>query len=60
VMIHVENASIAGRAVMAPLWLEDVAHKAVPAPLILCIAQMEAPKDRHLAGVCGHWLEEGP
>ncbi len=59
-VIHVEHASVAGRAVMAALGLEHVAHEAVPAAFVLWVSQMEAPEHRHLAWISGHGLEEGP
>jgi hypothetical protein len=58
VMVHVENATIAGRAVMASLRLEHVAHQAVASALIFSVAQVESPENRHLSRVCGHRLEE--
>ena len=54
VMVHVEHASVAGGAVMAPLGLEDVAHEAVAATLVLRVSQVEAPEDWDLPGVCCH------
>ena len=45
---------------MAPFWLEDVAHEAVPPAFVLGVAQVEAPEDGDLPGVGGHALEEGP
>ena len=59
-MVHVEDASVAGRAVMASFWLENIAHEAISAALVLRVAQVESPEDGHLAGVCGHGLDEGP
>ena len=37
VMVHVEHASIARRAVVATLWLEHVAHEAVATTLVFVI-----------------------
>jgi hypothetical protein len=59
-MIHIEHASVACRAVMATLWFEHIAHKAVSAALILWIAQVETPKHWDLAWIRGHRLKERP
>jgi hypothetical protein len=59
-MVHVEHTSVASRAVMASLWLKNIAHQAVSTPLILIVAEMEAPEDGHLSRVRRHTLEEGP
>jgi hypothetical protein len=59
-MIHVQNTPVAGGAMMASLWLENVAHQAVASTLVLRVAQVEAPKDRDLARVRSHHLKEGP
>ena len=59
-MVHVEHASVAGGAVMASFWLEDVAHKTISAPLILRVSQVEAPEDRDLSRIGCHGLDEGP
>lgn len=60
VMVHIEHASVARRAVVATLWLEHVAHEAVATALVFVVTQMEAPEDRHLAWVGRHRLEERP
>ena len=60
VVIHVQYASIARRAVMASLWLENVAHKAVASSFVLRVSQVESPEDGDLPRVCGHGLDEGP
>ena len=60
VMVHVEDAAVAGGAVMAPLRLEDVAHEAVASSLVLRVTQVKAPEDWHLARICRHGLNEGP
>ena len=60
VVVHVEHAPTTRRAVMASLWLEDVAHETVAASLLLGITEMEAPEDGDLSWVCGHGLDEGP
>ena len=68
-MIHVQHAPVACRAVMAPLWLEHVAHQAVPAAFVLCVTLVEAlsllrgltyPEHRDLARVSQHGLEKAP
>ena len=59
-MVHVEDAAIAARAVMATLRLEYVAHQAVSAPFVLRVAQVKSPENGHLAGVGGHGLDEAP
>ena len=59
-MVHVEHTSVAGRAMMASLWLENVTHQAVSSSFVFRIAQMEAPKDWHLARIRRHGLYEGP
>lgn len=59
-MVHVEHAPVASAAVMASLGFENVAHQAIATTLVLRVAQVEAPKDRNLAGVSGHGLDEGP
>ena len=41
-MVHVEDTAVASRAVMAPFWLEHVAHEAVPSALVLWVTQVEA------------------
>ena len=38
VMVHVENAPVASRAMVASLRLEDVAHQAIATTLVLRIA----------------------
>lgn len=45
---------------MAPLWLEDVAHEAIAAAFILRITQVEAPEDGNLAWISRHCLKEAP
>lgn len=59
-MVHIQHAPIAGRAVIAPLRLENIAHQAISTSFILWVAQVEAPKHWDLARVGGHWLEKGP
>ena len=54
VVIHVEDTPVAATAVMAPLWLENIAHEAITASFVLRVAQMEAPEDGHLPRVSGH------
>ena len=58
VMVHIEHTPVARRAVMTPLWLKNVAHKAVSASLILRISQVEAPKYGYLAWIGSHGLYE--
>ena len=60
VMVHVQHTSVARRAMMASLWLENVTHQAVSSSLVFRIAQMEAPKDWYLARIRRHSLNEGP
>lgn len=60
VMVHVEDAAVARRAVMAPFWLKDVAHEAVASALVLRVTQVEAPEDWNLSRVRRHRLNEGP
>jgi len=57
-MVHVKNAPVAGRAMMAALWLENIAHQAVTTSFVLRVTEMEAPKDWHLSGICRHRLHE--
>lgn len=57
-MIHVEYTPITGRAVMASLGLEDVAHQAIAPSFVLVITQVEAPEDWDLPGVGYHCLKE--
>jgi len=45
---------------MASFWLENVAHEAISAALVLRVSQVESPEDGYLAGVRGHSLDEGP
>ena len=59
-MVHVEDAPVTGRAVMAAFRLENVAHEAVTAALLLWITQMKAPKNWNLARVSCHSLNERP
>jgi hypothetical protein len=60
VVVHVQHATVARRAVMAPLWFKDIAHQTIPSSLVLRVAQVKAPKHRHLPRVCRHCLHEGP
>ena len=60
VMVHIEHASVAGRAVVAPFGLENVAHETIPASLILRVSQVKAPEDWDLSWICSHGLDEGP
>jgi hypothetical protein len=57
-MVHIEYASIASRAMMASLWLENVAHQAISSPFVFVITKMEAPEDWDLTRISGHRLEE--
>ena len=59
-MVHIEDASVAARAVMAPFRLEDIAHETVTASLVLWVTQVEAPKYGDLARVCRHGLHKRP
>jgi hypothetical protein len=59
-MIHVKHTPIASGAVVASLWLEHIAHQAVPTTFILVVTEMEAPEHRHLSRICSHRLEEAP
>lgn len=59
-MIHIEDATVARRAVMASFWLEYVAHEAVAAPFVLVITEMEAPEDWDLPRIRRHSLEKRP
>ena len=59
-VVHVEDAPIAARAVMAPFGFEYVAHQTVSTALILRIAQVEAPEDWNLTWVRCHRLDEWP
>jgi len=60
VVVHIEHTSVAARAVMASLWLKDVAHQAISATLVLRVTQMEAPEDWNLPRICSHGLYERP
>jgi len=60
VVVHVEHAAVANRAVVAPFGLEDVAHEAVSAASLLGVTKMETPKNRHLPWVRNHRLDERP
>lgn len=42
VMVHIENATIASRAVVTTLRLEHIAHQAVPPSLVLRVSQVES------------------
>jgi hypothetical protein len=57
-MVHVENAPVAGGAMMAALRLENIAHQAVTTSFVLRVTEMEAPKDWHLSRICSHRLHE--
>lgn len=57
-MVHVQDASVAGRAMMAPFGFENIAHQAVASSLVFVVAQVEAPEDGHLTRVGRHRLEE--
>lgn len=59
-MVHVQHASVAGRAVVAPVRLEYVADEAVATTLRLVVAEVEAPERWHLPRITVHGLEEGP
>ena len=59
-MVHVENTTIAGGAMMAALWLENIAHETVTASLVLWVTEMEAPEYWYLSWVSCHALNEGP
>jgi hypothetical protein len=37
VVVHIQNAPVAGRTVVAPFWLEDVAHQTVTSSFILIV-----------------------
>ena len=60
VMVHVEHTSVARRAMMASLWLENVTHQTITTTLILWVTKMEAPKDWNLSWVSSHRLYERP
>jgi len=60
VVVHVQHATVACRAVMAPLWFEDIAHQAIPPSLVLRVSQVEAPEHRDLPRISGHCLHKGP
>lgn len=59
-MVHVEDASVASGAVMAPFGLEDIAHQAIASALVLVVPEVEAPEHGHLTRVRRHRLEERP
>ena len=59
-MVHVEDAPVTRRAVMAAFRLENVAHEAVSAAFVFRISQVEAPEDGHLAWIRSHSLDERP
>ena len=59
-MVHIQNTSPTGRAVVTPLRLEHIAHQAVSLSLGLMVPEMEPPEGGHLAGVCEHCSEEAP
>jgi len=59
-MVHVQHTAIARGAVVAAFWLENIAHKTVSTTFVLRISKMEAPEDRHLAGISRHSLNERP
>ena len=59
VVVHVEDAAAAARAVVASLGLEVVADEAVLA-LALQLLRHESPKARHAAGVIPHNRAVGP
>ena len=60
VMVHVEDAAIAGGTMMATLRLENVAHQTVTASFVLRITEMEAPEDGYLTWISRHALNERP
>jgi len=47
-VVHVEDAAVALRAMVAALWLEHVAHEAVAPSFVLRIAVVEALKSKKL------------
>lgn len=67
-MVHVEDAAVAGRAVlrtrregyMASFRFEDVAGEAKSPFLLLGVVQKKSPIGRNFAGVCEHRLVETP
>ena len=59
-MVHIKHTTVAGRAVMAPLRLENVAHQTISSSFIFIVTKMETPEDRHLSWICCHRLEERP
>jgi hypothetical protein len=59
-VVHVEHAPVARATVVASFWLEYVAHQAVSLPLVFIVTEMKAPKDRHLARISCHCLNEAP
>ncbi len=59
-MVHVEDAALAGGAVVAAFGLEGVAEQAVTLALALPLVQEEAPVDRHAAGVRYYHPDERP
>ena len=59
-MVHIEDTSVAGGAVVAPLGLEDIAHEAITSTLVLVVAQVESPEHWHLPRIGRHGLKERP
>jgi hypothetical protein len=57
-MIHVQHTSIACRAVVTAFGLENIAHQAISAALILWVAKVEAPEHGDLPWISSHRLEE--
>ena len=47
VVVHIQHAPVASRAVMAPVRLKNIANEAIPSPLSLIIIQVKAPKSGH-------------
>lgn len=59
-MVHVEDAAVARRAVMTALGFEHVTHEAVTASLVFVVSQVEAPEYGDLPRISCHRLEKRP
>jgi hypothetical protein len=57
-MIHVENAPVADAAMVASVWLPNIAHFTISTPFGI-ISHVEAPVGRYNARICDDAFVEG-
>jgi len=57
-MIHVEHASVASRAVMTSFRFKDMANQTISSPFMVWVIQEKAPEERNLTRIADDSLEE--